>query len=96
MENINWFTVIGLTIDIIGTGIVFKHGLPSKAYNKKLTKQEHLDYEAFKKKRGIGNWEEGASEKDIEHRDKTYRMADLGFVLLIIGFVMQLIGSLIS
>lgn len=81
MENINWLTVTGLIIDLFGAWLLFKYGLPSDMYNRKLNKDELLAEELFWKNQNRARplkWDEYASEEDKKWAKKVKRRAKIG------------------
>lgn len=77
-----FYSAFGLILDIVGVLILFKYGLPSKV-------KEH----------GGGLLLEENSEEEklrISDNNKITRRAYLGLTLLLIGFFLQLIGTLLS
>ncbi len=78
----NLVSSIGLVFDIIGVLILFKYGLPSKIQNHKgsIIREE-------------GKEEEKARKKENK---KIKQWANLGLILILIGFLLQLIGTNIN
>ncbi len=75
----NIFSSIGLIADILGVLFLFKYGLPSKI-------KEHGG--------SILLEENSETEKErIKYNNKIERRAYYGLILLIIGFILQLIGT---
>jgi hypothetical protein len=81
MEKINWFSTIGLILDIIGVLMLFKYGLPSK-----ISDGDTLGIEESKEEEELRN-----------NKNKyIIKMAYFGLSFILIGFVFQLIGTNIS
>ena len=80
LELIKWFGPIGLILDIIGAALIFKYGLPEEI------SRNGNSYRISE--------QDDSYEKDIAKRyDK---LSKLGFRLLIVGFLLQLISSIIN
>ena len=94
MTDSNILSVFGLIVDIIGAIFIFKFGLPSDMYKRKLSAEEEKQHQAHLKQHNIGSYEDSMDAKDIAHRDKTKTMATVGLVLLIVGFSLQLLAQL--
>jgi hypothetical protein len=77
IADIRWFSVAGLVLDIIGALMLWRYGLPEEVSRSGAI---HL----------IGE-QEDAAEKALARRYDW--LARLGLTLLILGFVLQLIGS---
>lgn len=77
--ELNLYSSLGLIIDIIGVIFIFRYGLPSKV-------NDHGG--------GIGVVETDENKANrMKQNTKIRRKAYIGFVLLLIGFVLQLIGT---
>lgn len=77
-----FYSAIGLIFDIVGVLILFKYGLPSKL-------KEH----------GGGLLLEENSEDEKQRNadnNRIIKWAYTGLTLLIVGFIFQLIGTLLS
>jgi hypothetical protein len=76
------YSIIGLIFDIFGVLILFKYGLPSKL-------KEHGGGLLF---------EENSDEEKQRNADnnRIIKWAYSGLTLLIVGFLFQLIGTLLS
>jgi hypothetical protein len=79
-DIIKWFGPIGLILDIIGAYLIFKYGLPEELSRTGAT--------------FIVTEEENADE--IVKAKKYDKLSKLGFRLLIVGFLFQLISSIIN
>jgi hypothetical protein len=79
-DIIKWFGPIGLILDIIGAYLIFKYGLP----------------EEVSKTGSINLVLEKVEPKEVEKAKKFDRLSKIGFYLLILGFIFQLISSLKS
>ena len=80
MNDSNWFAVIGLVLDIVGTILIFKYGLPSKVKEKG---------SAF------GGTESSDQERArLDDNKRVEFWARIGLSLLIAGFIFQLIANL--
>ncbi|MBX7204439.1 MAG: hypothetical protein K1X81_03340 [Bacteroidia bacterium] len=89
MWEFNWFSSIGIILDIIGALLLFRYGLPSEYIE---TPPENMGV--------LGAnpiWEEDEYKKmeaDIEKRNKKIIFwSRVGLGCLIIGFVLQFIGT---
>lgn len=76
-----YFTVIGLLFDIAGALLLFAYGLPSKQ------KPEHGEFLI-----------DGIDEEELatirKHNRKVSVLAHTGVILLILGFFLQMAGTL--
>lgn len=79
MINLNFVSSIGLIADIVGVLLLFKYGLPSRILNHggSLLLEESDDEESARNR----------YNKNVE------RWAYIGLVLILVGFVLQLIGT---
>jgi hypothetical protein len=74
----NVFSSIGLIIDIIGVIFLFKFGLPSDISIGGFELREELETE---------------ERERLSRNKKIKKMANIGLVCLILGFILQLVGS---
>jgi hypothetical protein len=79
-EIIQWFTPVGLVLDVIGAILIFKYGLPADVSRKGYTCIVAEEEDETEK----------AKAKMYDRCSKT------GFNLLILGFVFQFIASINS
>ena len=80
LELIKWFGPIGLILDITGAVLIFKYGLPEEISRN-------------------GNSYRISEQDDSYEKEKAKKydkVSKLGFRLLILGFILQLISSLNS
>jgi hypothetical protein len=80
VDIIKWIAPIGLILDIIGAYLIFKYGLPEELSRTGAT--------------FIITEEEDPDE--IVKAKKYDKLSKLGFRLLIVGFLLQLISSIIN
>ena len=74
-----WFTCVGLGLDIIGVALLFKYDLPSRYPHKGM----------------IILWPSGEDEVHKEQKRRHFiRFAHVALVLLISGFVLQIVGAI--
>ncbi len=79
-EIIRWLGSIGLILDIVGAFLIYKYGLPEEVSR-------------------TGSVSLVLEQEDIEEKEKGKRydcLSKIGFSLLILGFVFQLISSIKS
>ena len=79
-EVIKWLSPIGLILDIIGAVFIYKYGLP----------------EEVSRTGSINLVLEQEDEEEIEKGKRFDRLSKIGFYLLIVGFLFQLISSIKS
>ncbi len=77
-----FYSALGLILDIIGVLILFKYGLPSKIkeYGGGLLLEENFEEEKLR----------------VSENKKITKRAYLGLSLLLAGFLFQFIGTLLS
>lgn len=74
-----WFTCVGLGLDIIGVILLYRYGLPSRYPEKGMSIR----------------WPSGEDEASKKReRQRFRRLSDMGLALLVIGFVLQIVGTL--
>lgn len=78
MHLINWWSTIGLFLDIFGVILLFEYGLPSK-----------IETETG---RGISDTQEVEDEREKKNIH-IKKMSYTGLSLIGIGFILQIIGS---
>lgn len=79
--SINWFSTLGLLADIIGVLIAFRYGLPSQIDIGELRRLEES---------------ESTEITRLRKNQKIRCWAYLGLAFLLLGFILQLIGSNLS
>lgn len=77
MDKINIFSTIGLLCDIIGAIILFKNGLPSNISDGSTLVVEESEKDEYKRNK---------RNKSIK------KMAHGGLIIIIFGFILQLVG----
>jgi hypothetical protein len=82
-STINYLSAIGLIVDIAGVLILFEYGLPSKV---KTVTQFFV----------TGNETKEEIEEANKHNRNIKRWAYIGLICLLIGFVLQLMGTLFT
>lgn len=82
MNLINWWSSVGLILDIIGVLMLFEYGLPSK----------------LRERGGSLSLEESSEDEKerILHNKKIVCRSYIGLSLIILGFILQLIGTNLS
>jgi hypothetical protein len=77
---LKWFGTLGLVLDIIGVLLIYLYGIPNDLNAKGLI------YKVC----------EGTDEDEVKKYKKCKRRSDFGLILVLIGFVFQLISSINS
>jgi hypothetical protein len=91
MEDINWLTVFGLMSDIFGFILLYFFGLSSSIWQ---TREQRLKQEAeFEKEQQ--EWEERNPDEPSFLRCQSNKksLSTIGFILVLIGFVLQIMAS---
>jgi hypothetical protein len=74
----NWWSTIGLVLDIAGVWLVFMYGLPSKVDEGMQVQYHELDVDPRARKKG---------------NKRIVVAARLGLALITVGFILQMLGS---
>ena len=76
----NWISSLGLVIDIIGVCFIFWNGLPSKI-------------EDFDVTLSLGQIHDEEKIQVEKKNKRIKKIAKIGLILILVGFVLQLIGT---
>ncbi len=76
---INWWSTTGLVFDLAGVMVLFEYGLPSKV-------RQHIGGRLVKESN-----ETASGSK--HHNSRIKKMSYIGLALILLGFVMQLLGT---
>lgn len=77
-EAIKWLGSVGLFLDIIGAFLIYKYGLPEEVSRTGL----------------ISRAVEQEDPEEVEKGKRYDRLSKIGFFLLILGFIFQLVSSI--
>ncbi|WP_391091148.1 hypothetical protein [Vibrio sp. NH-UV-68] len=90
MDLLNYFPYIGLALDIVGAGLLWKYGITATI--------DHPEFNAVMEEAwvsGSNNYEQIVRDSKKQIRI-VKRWSKLGLFLLILGFAMQIVGSVSS
>lgn len=87
MNSSNWLSTIGLILDILGVGLIYFNGLSPNIKTGFEASTHYKPHKALPNNKG---------EKIEQHNKKVNLRSNIGFVLVIVGFLFQLFSNVFS
>lgn len=89
---INWFSVCGLILDIIGVILLYFYGLPSNLWQ---TNEDRKEEELrMQQENTSGSYDPMLDPAFKKHQRKVKNLSRIGMILIVCGFLLQLLAAL--